>query len=61
MDAQPQATEIVHVQTPIVSCDGGVGPLGHPLVYLRITDKQVTCPYCSKLFVLEEGAADSGH
>jgi uncharacterized Zn-finger protein len=61
MDTQPQATEIVHVQSSTVSCDGGVGPLGHPLVYLRITNAQVTCPYCSKLFVLEEGAADSGH
>ena len=61
MDTQPQAPEIVHVQSSTVSCDGGVGPLGHPRVYLRISDKQVTCPYCSKLFVLEEGATDSGH
>jgi len=61
MDTQPQAPEIVHVQSSTVSCDGGVGPLGHPRVYLRITDKQVTCPYCSKLFVLDEGASDSGH
>ena len=61
MDTQPQAPEIVHVQSSTVSCDGGVGPLGHPRVYLRISDKQVTCPYCSKLFVLDEGASDSGH
>jgi uncharacterized Zn-finger protein len=61
MDTQPRATEIVHVHSPTVSCDGGVGPLGHPRVYLRITDTQVTCPYCSKIFVLEEGATDSGH
>ncbi len=61
MDTQPQATEIVHVQSSTVSCDGGDGPLGHPRVYLRITGVQVTCPYCSKLFVLEEGATDSGH
>ncbi|HYP63878.1 MAG TPA: zinc-finger domain-containing protein [Acidocella sp.] len=61
MSAQTQPTEIVHVQTRTVSCDGGVGTLGHPRVYLRITDHQVTCPYCSKIFVLEEGATDSGH
>ena len=61
MSAQTQQTEIVHVHTPTVSCDGGVGPLGHPRIYLRITDHQVTCPYCSKIFVLEEGAADDAH
>lgn len=61
MDTQPQATEIVHVQSSTISCDGGVGQLGHPLVYLRITARQVTCPYCSKLFVLDEGAVDTGH
>lgn len=61
MDAQPQATEIIHVQNSTVSCDGGDGPLGHPKVYLRITDKQICCPYCSRLFVLDEGAVDTGH
>jgi uncharacterized Zn-finger protein len=54
-------TEIVHVKTHTVSCDGGVGPLGHPQVYLRITDRQIACPYCSRLFVLEAGAVDHGH
>ncbi|MDB5375747.1 MAG: hypothetical protein JWR00_193, partial [Rubritepida sp.] len=37
------------------------GALGHPLVYLRIEDTQVTCPYCSKTYRLKEGAGDDGH
>jgi uncharacterized Zn-finger protein len=45
-----------------VGCDGGGGTLGHPLVYLRIEDRQVTCPYCSRTYVLAEGAGDDhGH
>ena len=61
MVSQTQDDQIVHVHTPTVSCDGGAGPAGHPLVYLRIVEQQITCPYCSKLFILEEGATDSGH
>jgi uncharacterized Zn-finger protein len=31
-------------------------------VYLRIEDQQVLCPYCSRLYVLNEGAGgDHGH
>ncbi|HZF76681.1 MAG TPA: zinc-finger domain-containing protein [Acetobacteraceae bacterium] len=44
-----------------VGCDGGGGALGHPLVYLRIVTDQVTCPYCSRTYVLAEGAGDDGH
>jgi uncharacterized Zn-finger protein len=54
-------TEIIHVKTSAVSCDGGVGALGHPKVYLRIAGMQIMCPYCSRLFVLEPGAVDAGH
>lgn len=47
--------ETVRVSTIEVTCDGGGGPLGHPKVYLHIDhDKadSVTCPYCSRTFVL---------
>ncbi len=54
-------TEIINVKTRAVSCDGGAEPLGHPKVYLRIVDAQITCPYCSKLFILEPGAGAEGH
>ncbi len=54
--------ERIEVIEPVVACDGGDGALGHPRVYLRIVDRQIFCPYCSRLFVLREGAgADHGH
>jgi uncharacterized Zn-finger protein len=58
----PAATEIIHVNERTVACDGGDGALGHPRVYLHIEDRQVMCPYCSRLYVLNEGAGNAhGH
>ena len=53
----------IEVTTRAVPCDGEVaGPgLGHPRVWLRITDREVTCPYCSITYVLKDGAGDEGH
>ena len=52
----------VLVTTRTVSCDGGDGALGHPRVWLRIEGHEIACPYCSRLFVLQEGAGDDhGH
>ena len=54
--------ETITVETATVGCDGGGGPLGHPKVYLNIGhDRQVTCPYCSRTYVLAEGAKLGGH
>ena len=58
--------EMITVESRTVGCDGGAkggaSALGHPLVYLRIEDRQVTCPYCSRTYVLAEGAGDNhGH
>jgi uncharacterized Zn-finger protein len=52
--------ERIDVDSRVVACDGGDGALGHPRVYLRIVDRQIFCPYCSRLFVLRDGAGD-GH
>ncbi len=58
----PLPTEIIHVDDRTVACDGGVGALGHPRVFLRIEKQQVMCPYCSRLYVLNEGAGQGdGH
>lgn len=58
----PAPTEIIHVDDAVVACDGGGGPLGHPRVFLRIVGREAMCPYCSRLYVLNEGAGhDSGH
>jgi uncharacterized Zn-finger protein len=45
-----------------VACDGGKGALGHPLIWMRIEQHDVTCPYCSRTYVLAPGAGDEhGH
>ena len=55
-----EAPETIGVTTPEVSCDGGVGPLGHPLVYLRIgAEGWVECPYCDRRFVLDDAVAST--
>ncbi len=60
--AIPTPTEIIRVDDLTVACDGGGGALGHPRVFLRIEDRSVMCPYCSRLFVLNEGAGHAaGH
>jgi len=56
-------SEIIECESQTVGCDGGGGALGHPLVYLQMGDKtDITCPYCSRHFVLKEGSqASTGH
>jgi len=58
--ATPTPTEILHVDERTVACDGGGGALGHPRLFLRIAEREVMCPYCSRLYVLKEGAGH-GH
>lgn len=49
-------TEVLHVTSKKVSCDGGKLDTGHPKVYLNMGDKDyVICPYCSKLFTTRKG------
>lgn len=47
-------TQTVHHEQ--VVCDGGVQ--GHPRVFLHIDRAigSITCPYCSRHYLLEEGA-----
>lgn len=50
------APEVISVSDKAdqVSCDGGGGPLGHPLVYYTFDGgDQVECGYCDRLFVKE--------
>ena len=38
-----------------VSCNGGAGASGHPLIWLTCgQDGAVTCPYCSKTFDFQQ-------
>jgi len=54
--------ETITVDTDRVAFDGGGGPLGHPKVCLNLgAEGRVECPYCSRVFVLREGAARHEH
>ncbi|MEC8121894.1 MAG: zinc-finger domain-containing protein, partial [Pseudomonadota bacterium] len=57
--ADMMTPEVISVTTARVACDGGGGPLGHPLVWLTLgTDGEVTCPYCSRRYVRGAGGDD---
>jgi uncharacterized Zn-finger protein len=54
--------EIITVDTDRVACDGGGGALGHPKVYLNLGEEgRVAGPYCSRLYLLREGARAGTH
>jgi uncharacterized Zn-finger protein len=54
--------EVIFVSQRTVACDGGVGPLGHPRVFMTIVKDRVMCPYCSRIYVLRPGVGhDSAH
>jgi uncharacterized Zn-finger protein len=48
--------EPIGTKKPVVKCDGGAGPFGHPVIYLNLgKEGKVICPYCSRFFVKEVG------
>lgn len=51
-------TETIETDQMDVACDGGNGRLGHPRVWLHIRPetRDIVCPYCSRRYVLKEGA-----
>ena len=58
-----EAEQTIRVETASVRCDGGGEPLGHPAVYLKFKgEAEIVCPYCSRRFILAEGAETAlGH
>ena len=56
LQAAPAAETIrVPQGTSQVSCDGGGGALGHPVIWLTLTTRSTAgalavCPYCSRQF-----------
>ena len=43
-----------------VACDGGGGPLGHPLVYYSFDDRdRVDCGYCDRAFIKDKALRSS--
>lgn len=62
MAAAPEPPEVLYVDTMTVACDGGIGPLGHPRVFLNLrSDGQIDCPYCDRRFILKKGAEGGAH
>ena len=58
----PPPPEVIEVDTTNVGCDGGGGPLGHPLIYIPLAaDGTGECGYCDRKFVLKKGARRGGH
>lgn len=51
----PEPPETIEVEATTVACDGGGGALGHPRVYLTLTQGRAECGYCDRLFVLKPG------
>ena len=44
--------EPIETKNTVIRCDGGGGPLGHPVIYLNLgKEEKVICPYCSRCFV----------
>lgn len=46
--------ETIQIHSMEIACDGGA--LGHPRVFLKVDrdSHQIQCPYCSRLYVLDE-------
>jgi len=55
---QPPEIVLVDADETTVGCDGGNGPLGHPLVYYEFgAGDAVDCGYCGRRFVRRGTAA----
>ena len=55
MKMNSKIKDSIHTKSSSVQCNGGEGSDNHPLVYLEIRKDvgKISCPYCSKTFVLE--------
>jgi len=55
----PDNPEIIMVESRKVSCNGGGGALGHPIVFYEMGNEDyVECKYCDRRFVLIGGKHD---
>ena len=46
--------EVIYVQQHRISCDGGGGALGHPIVWYTLKDGVAECGYCGRRFIYKE-------
>lgn len=55
-----QEPETILSDSRKVSCNGGGGALGHPVVWYEMGDEDmVECMYCDRRFVLKGGKHDA--
>lgn len=45
--------ETVYVDKRRISCDGGGGALGHPIVWYSLEDGEAECGYCDRKFIYD--------
>ena len=51
--------EVIYVDERKVSCNGGGGALGHPIVWYEMGDEDmVECKYCDRRLILKGGKHD---
>ena len=54
-----ETPEVILVESRKVSCNGGGGALGHPIVWYEMgADDMVECKYCDRRFILKGGKVD---
>lgn len=53
--------EVVFTDKHRVSCDGGGGALGHPIVWYSLEDGEAVCGYCDRKFVYKPADGSGGH
>ena len=54
--------EVVYTDKRRVSCNGGGGALGHPLVWYSLEDGEAECGYCDRTFIYKaNGDSAAGH
>lgn len=51
--------EVIYVKDQRISCDGGGGALGHPLVYYTLKDGVAECGYCGRKFIFDPEKASN--
>lgn len=47
--------EVIYTDKRRVSCDGGGGALGHPIVWYSLEDGEAECGYCDRKFIYKPG------
>jgi uncharacterized Zn-finger protein len=53
--------EVIYADKRRISCDGGGGALGHPVVWYSLEDGEAECGYCDRKFVYKPDGEAGAH